>query len=207
MKAIEIKNLTLIGSYDEVENVPLSTIVKDDKSDAVLNGMIIRGYETKFSNTANENGEVYERDCLNDYIENYFVKNKLNIPVDIQHNKDIYHLAGRVLIVEVNSVGFYFVVYVPKTFINYDSLRGLLKEGIIQGFSKYGWATDYEFIYQPNGDYSYMKVNQMSIVNVSLVSTPANALPFEKVQEVKDATKLIVTKDEVLEDPFGDMFP
>lgn len=207
MKAIEIKNLTLIGSYDEVENVPLSTIVKDDKSDAVLNGMIIRGYETKFSNTANENGEVYERDCLNDYIENYFVKNKLNIPVDIQHNQDIYHLAGRVLIVEVNSVGFYFVVYVPKTFINYDSLRGLLKEGIIQGFSKYGWATDYEFIYQPNGDYSYMKVNQMSIVNVSLVSTPANALPFEKVQEVKDATKLIVTKDEVLEDPFGDMFP
>ena len=50
----------------------------------------------------------------------------------------IYTFSGRVLVVESNGVGFYFVVYIPKTYVNYEIVRNNIKEGILQGFSKEG---------------------------------------------------------------------
>ena len=85
---------------------------------------------------ANENGEIYEKDCFDQFINSYFVENKLNIPVDIQHRSDLLSLAGRVIYAEVNSVGLYFVAYIPKTYIYYDVVKNNLKEKILQGFSK-----------------------------------------------------------------------
>lgn len=189
MEAIKIHNAVALGSWEEVDNLPLSTITKNDSDTAKLDGLIIKGYETKFSNT-NENGERYEKECLDEFIQTYFVDNKLNMPVDVQHRSDIDHLCGRVLIVETNSVGFYFVAYVPKTYCKYEELKNLIKEGIIQGFSKEGWATDYDFIYKKDGTFDYMLIKKMRILSVSLVSTPANANAFEKAQEIKNATIL-----------------
>lgn len=189
MEAIKIHNAVALGSWEEVDNLPLSTITKNDSDTAKLDGLIIKGYETKFGNT-NENGERYEKECLDEFIQAYFVDNKLNMPVDVQHRNDIDHLCGRVLIVETNSVGFYFVVYVPKTYCKYEELKNLIKEGIIQGFSKEGWATDYDFMYKKDGAFDYMLIKKMRILSVSLVSTPANANAFEKAQEIKNATIL-----------------
>lgn len=189
MEAIKIHDAVALGEWEEVNKIPLSTITKNDKDTALLDGMIIRGYETKFGNT-NENGERYEKDCLDEFIQRYFVDNKLNMPVDVQHRSDMDHLCGRVLIVETNSVGFYFVAYVPKTYCKYEQLKNLIKEGIIQGFSKEGWATDYDYIYKKDGTFDYCKIKKMDILSVSLVSIPANANAFEKAQEVKNATIL-----------------
>lgn len=184
-----IQNTILLGEYKEVDNLPLESIYKGG-GDEILNGMILKGYETKFNAAKNENGEVFEKDCLNEFIEKYFVKNGLNMPVDIQHRDDIKHLAGRVLVVEVNSVGFYFVVYIPKTYVYYDILKGLIANKIIQGFSKCGWAVDYEYFWKGN-DFDYMLIKKMEILSVSLVASPANGVVFEKAQEVKNATKFV----------------
>lgn len=182
-----INNTILFGDYKEVDNLALDTIVKGDKSGEKLNGLIIKGYETKFKSSKNENGEVFEKDCLNEFIERYFVQNKLNMTVDVLHNS--HDVCGRVLVIEVNSTGFYFVVYVPKTYKHYEYLRDFyLKEGILQGFSKQGWATDYEYKYNSAGSFDYMLIKKMEIVKISLVDSPANGVAFEKVAEIKNAT-------------------
>lgn len=187
MNKIAIQNATLIGDWDEVQGVQASTITKNDSDTDMLDGILVRGYETKFGET-NENGERYANGAIDDFIERYFVAHNLNLPVDIQHMQDLDHLAGRVIYAESNSTGFYFVAYIPSTFKNYAVVRDLLKNGILQGFSKCGWATDYEWRTDENGN-DYMQINKIDIVSVSLVATPANAVPFEKTQEVQNALR------------------
>lgn len=180
---IFITDAVPLGSWEEVDNLPLSDITKNDKDTDKLNGLVIRGYEMKWGGK-NENGEVYEKGAFDDFIKSYFVEGGLNMPVDIQHMQDIDHLAGRVLLIEVNSVGFYFVAYIPRTYTHYEQVKNLIKEGILQGFSKMGWATDYEHMYTAEGYYDYTRITKMEVTSVSLVATPANRLPFEKIGEI-----------------------
>lgn len=175
---IKIQDTTLIGNWEEVQNLPLSAITKKDADTQKLDGLVIRGYETKFSKT-NENGERYEPGCLDDFIQSYFIDNGLNMVVDLQHGYGVDDQVGRVVYLETNTVGFYFVAYIPRTVARYEQVKNLLKEGILQGFSKCGWATDYEWKYTADGDLDYMLVKKMNIVSVSLVTSPANAVAFD----------------------------
>lgn len=186
MKKIKITDTVLLGEWKEVQDLPLSSITKKDTDTATLDGLVIKGYETKFGKT-NENGERYAADCLDKFVKSYFVDNGLNMVVDLQHGWDIDSQVGRVVYLEVNSVGFYFVAYIPRTVARYEQVKNLLKEGILQGFSKCGWATDYEWKYKPDGDLDYFLIKEMAIMSVSLVTNPANPIPFEAVGEtVKD---------------------
>lgn len=171
-----------LGSYEEVDGIPAKNITRIDGDDTPLSGLIIRGYETKFNTERNENGEIFTKDCLDDFVERYYVKKKLNLPLDIQHRNDLLHLAGRVLVLEVNSVGFYFVCYVPRALPEYDRIKTLVQEGILQGLSKFGWATQGHW----DEDKQAFIVERMDILSVSLVCNPANGVAFEKVQEVKN---------------------
>ena len=177
-----IQDATLIGDWQEVTSLPLSTITKRDTDTQLLDGLVIKGYETKFNQT-NENGERYEQGCLDDFIQSYFIDNKLNMVVDVQHGYTIDDQVGRVIYLEANTVGFYFVVYVPRTVARFEQVRNLLAEGILQGFSKCGWATDYEYRFTETGDFDYMLIKKMNILSVSLVTAPANAVTFEAVGE------------------------
>lgn len=179
---IKILDTTLIGSWEEVQDIELSKITKKDTDTQRLNGLIVKGYETKFGQT-NENGERYETGCLDKFIQSYFIDNGLNMVVDVQHSWSVDDQIGRVVYLETNTVGFYFVAYIPKTVARYEQLKNLLEEGILQGFSKCGWATDYEYRYKENGDFDYMLVKEMSILSVSLVTSPANAVTFESMGE------------------------
>lgn len=178
MKKIAIHDTTLIGNWQEVQDVELSSITKRDTDTQRLNGLVIKGYETKFSKT-NENGERYEPGCLDEFIQSYFIDNGLNMVVDLQHGWDIDSQVGRVVYLETNTVGFYFVAYIPRTVARYEQVKNLLAEGILQGFSKSGWASEYEYKYTADGDFDYMLVKKMDIVSVSLVTSPANAVAFE----------------------------
>ena len=178
---IKIQDTTLIGDWNEVTDYELSKITKKDTDTQRLNGIIIKGYETKFSRV-NENGERYEPGCLDAFIQSYFIDNGLNMVVDVQHGYGIDNQVGRVVYLETNTVGFYFVAYIPKTVSRYEQIRNLLAEGILQGFSKCGWATDYDWEYERDGSETFV-VKEMSILSVSLVTSPANAIAFESVGE------------------------
>ena len=186
-----VRDGVLLGDWQEVSGLPLSSVTKKDTDTATLDGLIIKGYETKF-NVTNENGERYAPNCLDNFVQKYFVDHELNMVVDLQHGWDIDNQIGRVVYLEVNTVGFYFVAYVPRTVARYEQVKALLREGILQGFSKMGWATDYEFRYTRDGEFDYVQINEFQLCSVSLVTMPANAIPFEAIGEpIKDGLQFV----------------
>lgn len=201
MEKIKLTNDILIDNYEEVDNYDLERIVPNSGAEK-LNGLIIRAYEMKFGQTANENGEVYSDDAFSDFIKRYFVDKKFNIPVTLMHGRNFEDLVGRVLCCEVNSVGLYFVCYLPKFTARYEQIKLALQEGLLQGLSKEGWATDYDW--KEDGT---MVINQFDLLCVSLVDLPANGINFEKLQEIKNATHFIYKKTGKSEkDSIDDMF-
>lgn len=196
----EIKQLkqdaTLIGSWDEINAQPLSTITKRSEDTEVLDGLVIRGYEQKFADGTNTNGERYSKDAIDKFINDYFVEKKLNMPLDVEHCYGPEWLVGRIIYIESNNVGFYYIGYVPKWHPKYDLVKNMLQEGMLQGFSKFGWATDWEWHYKTDGSFDYELIKEIQIVRMSLVSTPANGVPFEKIQEVQNATRFAHVVDE-----------
>lgn len=181
-KRIKVNDAALIGDWEEVTAVPLAKYTRRDTDTAMLDGIIIKGYETKF-NVTNENGERYAPNCLDKFVQRYFVDNELNMIVDLQHSDRVDDQIGRVIYLEVNTVGFYFVAYIPRTVARYEQVKNMLKERILQGFSKYGWATEWEYHYKENGDFDYVEFTEFALASVSLVTMPANAIPFESVGE------------------------
>lgn len=181
-KSIKISDAALIGSWEEVSGYELRTLTKRSDDVEVLDGLIIKGYETKFGST-NENRERYDVGCFDKFVADYFGKSGLNMVVDVQHSRAIDDQVGRVVYMEVNSVGFYFVAYIPRGVKRYEQVKQLLKDGILQGFSKCGWATEYEYKYKSDGSFDYMLIKEMIIQSVSLVTMPANAIGFEAIGE------------------------
>lgn len=180
----------MLSDYEEVDGIELRTITKNDADTEHLSGIIVKGYEMKY-NKVNENGEKYAPGCVDKFINEYFVANKLNVPLDVMHGTRFEDLIGRVLLIESNSVGFYIVAYIPKTAPRYNEIYAALKEGMLQGFSKFGYSTDYESVYKKDGTFDYLLIKEVAICSVSLVATPANALGFEKVAEIANSTAFV----------------
>ena len=62
----------------------------------------------------------------------------------------------------------------------------LLKEVILKGFSKMGYATNWEYVWnKQTGEFLYELITEFKLLAMSLVSAPANGMQFEKLQEVK----------------------
>ena len=179
-------NAVTIGDWEEVKGIPTSQLTKRDEDTALLDGLIIRGYEMEWDKT-NENYERYAKDAFDKFIKYYFIDRGFNLVVDIEHaGFDPLWLAGRVAYAEINSRGMYYIVYIPRTYVYFDIVRNLLQEGILQGFSKMGYATDWEDVYnKQTGEFMYQLIKEFKLLSMSLVSAPANGMQFEKLQEVK----------------------
>lgn len=179
-----ICNAVTIGDWEEVKGIPTSSLTKRDEDTALLDGLIIRGYEMEWGKI-NENRELYSRDAFDKFLQSYFVDRDFNLVVDIEHaGYDPQWLAGRVVYAEINTRGMYYVVYIPRTYVHFEMVRNLLAEGILQGFSKMGYATDWDYKETPDGDW-YEQIDEFKLLAMSLVSAPANGIAFEKLQEVK----------------------
>lgn len=206
---LPLVDVVKIGKYEEVEDYDLVTITKSEEDkNQKLNGLLIYGYETKFADGTNENGERFSKDALDKFLESYYVKRKLNMPLTCMHGYRREDQIGRVLIIEVNSVGFYFVCYIPKGIDEYDDIKLKIQEGILQGLSKEGWSTKGKMFYTKDGSFDYYLVEEMDILAVSLVTTPANGNPLEKAKEIKNGLQFIKRQDNAPEadDAFGAMF-
>lgn len=197
-----VRDTVLIGSWEDTQEIPTETLRKWTNEPDKLNGLIIKGYEMKWSET-NENRERYDETAFADFIQRYFVDKGLNMPVDINHEGYVNWLAycGRVLYIETNTVGFYFVIYVPRTYEYYDHLVWALENGIIQGFSKEGYVgwDDYDPVYNEDGTFAYDLIHKIRVVTISLVAIPANGLPFEQMRLTTNA--LIFENKNKIENP------
>lgn len=179
-----IRDTVLIGDWQDVQALPLSSITKRADDVELLDGIIVKGYEMKWG-TTNENGERYEQGCFDDFISRYYLANGLNVVMDVQHDERPEWLVGRALYIETNSVGFYIVGYIPRSEQNFDAVKSKLQNGLLQGFSKCGIVEDSEYRYNKDGSFDYELIKKISLLSVSLVATPANGVPFEDVAETR----------------------
>lgn len=180
-----VRDTVLIGSWEDTQKIPTETLRKWTDEPDKLDGLIIKGYEMKWNET-NENRERYDDTAFAEFIQSYFVDKGFNMPVDINHEGyyNWFSYCGRVLYIETNTVGFYFVIYVPRTYPDYNRLVWALQNGIIQGFSKEGYVdwNDYDPVYNEDGTFAYEQIHKIRVVAVSLVATPANGVPFEQMR-------------------------
>ena len=200
-----VRDSVLIGEWKDVQDLPLSSITKRADDVEKLDGLIIKGYEMKWGAT-NENGERYSQGAFDDFIKNYYIKNGLNVVVDVQHDPRPEWLCGRLLYIETNTVGFYLVAYIPRSEQAFEAVKSKLQNGLLQGFSKYGFVDDGHYVFKDNGKVDYFQIDKIRLFAASLVSTPANGVPFEGVGEVKNRLEYVNKTREVEEGAMNKMF-
>lgn len=177
-----VQDEVLLGDWKAVQDIKASEITHRDEDDEILRGLLFKGYEMKWGVT-NTNGEQYEQGAFSKFIQEYFVDKKMNMPVTLEHSWEPRDIVGRVLYIEVNTTGFYFVAYVPETCPNYNLVKWLAEQGLIQGFSKEGWVLNGEWKQNPKDkDDWYYLIKEIMTTRVSLVTTPANGVRFESVK-------------------------
>ena len=200
-----VRDSVLIGEWKDVQDLPLSSITKRADDKEKLDGLVIKGYEMKWGKT-NENGERYAQGAFDDFIKDYYIANGLNVVLDVQHDERPEWLCGRLLYIETNTVGFYLVAYVPRTEQAFDAVKSKLQNGLLQGFSKYGFVDDGHYVFKDNGKVDYFQIDKIRIFSVSLVATPANGVPFEGVGEVKNRLEYVNKTHEVEDGAMNKLF-
>ena len=200
-----VQDSVLIGEWKDVQDLPLSSITKRADDVEKLDGLIIKGYEMKWGKT-NENGERYAQGAFDDFINNYYIKNGLNVVVDVQHDTRPEWLCGRLLYIETNTVGFYLVAYIPRTEQAFEAVKSKLQNGLLQGFSKFGFVDDGHYVFKDNGKVDYFQIDKIRLFAASLVATPANGVPFEGVGEVKNRLEYVNKTHEVEDGAMNKMF-
>lgn len=184
-----IADEVLLGKWEQVSDLKASEITHRDTDTEKLSGLLFYGYEMKWG-ARNTNGEEYQTTAFDKFIKQYFVDKELNMPVTVEHSWDVRDIVGRVLYIEVNSTGFYFVAYVPDTCPNYNLVKWLAEQGLIQGFSKEGYVTDGEWKQDKDGEW-YIDIREIMVSRVSLVCTPANGVKFERVKETRNSVAYV----------------
>ena len=217
-KELQLRKIVADGAllssrdWEDVKTKPLSSITGNPEDTEVVDGIIIKGYETKFADGTNGNGERFMPDCLDKFIQDYYVAKGLNIPLDVQHQDyNPEWICGRIVYVEVDDKGFKYVAYIPRDYFNFDKVKFMLKNQIIQGFSKFGWATKGHWVDDENDEEwgGYFLVEEMTLISMSLVTTPANGIPFEEVGEIANSTRFVnkhKKKDGKVRNGFAAMF-
>lgn len=185
--------IAYFDKWEDITELPQSKITHKAEDEKIkLNGLLIYGYELKFADGTNENGERYDKDAFSKFIQRYYVDKGLNLPVDVEHDWRPEWKVGRVIYFEVNTTGVYCVAYIPREHPQYGYIKLLLKEGIIQGFSKCGWCVDGEWVKDAQEPYGgYWLIKEIELTAMSIVTTPANGVPFEKATETKDALTFV----------------
>ena len=159
-----VKNFTTFRA--PAPEAPPFEVIQD--KEGVETGIRLKGALTTFEKV-NENGQTWTRTAYDDGIAGYFAENNLSVPLDLMHQRDLMHLAGRVEVLRKTGEGVELEAFVPKGVYFYNLIKTLLSNGILQGFSNYGYVTRGEV-----DDDEVLHVEAFQLVSASLVDVPAD---------------------------------
>lgn len=171
-KPIVVKNYAAIIPAENGERK--YKVVND--GNGVEIGIEVKGMLTKFGET-NVNGMLFDKSSYDKCVSEYFEKNDLNIPVDIQHVRDAQHLAGVARKFVKKQGGIEITAFIPKGVYFYNLIKVLLDNGVLQGFSNYGYLTDWDWeeTVDANGKRGEtLTVKEFQLISASLVDVPAD---------------------------------
>lgn len=191
-KKIPVQNYASFIPADDGQR-KYKIITADDGSEK---GIEVKGYLTKFGET-NFNGFNFDKKSYDQCINEYFEKNDLNIPIDLMHSRDALHLAGICNKFQKKNDGVEITAFIPKGIYFYNLIKILIDNGILQGFSNYGFISDYDFDRASDS----LIVKSFQLISISLVDVPADTFgKFETQNTIFEGFKdepLPETKNEL----------
>ena len=136
----------------------------------------------------NLNGYVYHSGCYDNFCKNYYQANNKNIPLDIFHNTwTLENLAGKVTEFMANKNEVRIVAEVSKYAVHFNSICGLIEDGILQGFSDMSYVLKHNIDNKTN----LLHVYECAISSVTLTPNPA---VVKSQLEAMNATKFYFGK-------------
>ena len=133
-------------------------------------GFEVRGKLTQFG-VRNENGLSFSHESYDHFVDEYYGKNKLNVPLNIKHKDDDFqHVAGKVVSMTKTEDGVEMVAYVPRWVYAYNWIKQAVTDGVLQGFSNAGAVIDAE--YDEKSD--TLNIKDFALMHVALVEIPAD---------------------------------
>lgn len=142
-------------------------IILDDAGNE--KGIEVKGYLTKFGQE-NFNGQNFDRKSYDACISDYFDKNQLNIPVDLMHVRDMFHLAGVCNKFQKKSDGIEITVLLAKGVYFYNLIKTAIENGILQGFSNLGYIVNWDYDRATDS----IIVKEFQLISISLVDVPSD---------------------------------
>lgn len=143
-------------------------IVRDDAGTET--GFRVRGVLTTFD-VRNENGGVFTKQSYDKFVDEYFIKNSLNVPLCINHDDyDPRCLCGIVESMTKTESGVEIVGLVFKSAYYYNMLKDQIERGLYQGFSNAGGIMDAYW----DGENDSLIIKEFALLHASIVTTPAD---------------------------------
>jgi len=160
---LPIQNFTALRT--ETPQGRAYTLRKNEAGEEV--GFTLSGLLTRFD-SVNGNDQQWQSTSYDEGITNYFEKNNLFVPLDLQHERDIRSLAGRLELLEKTEEGILIQAFVPRGVYYYNLIKTLLDNHILQGFSNYGYVT------RGHITDDVLHVEAFQLISASLVDVPAD---------------------------------
>ena len=91
----------------------------------VREGLMLDGYFKRW-NSINENGESYAKDSYDKFINHYFVRNKLNVPINLMHGSGFGDLAGKIVNMKKDSHGIFIQALISRNAVHSITCKGLM---------------------------------------------------------------------------------
>lgn len=132
-------------------------------------GIRVRGLLTAF-NIRNANGMNFAAESYDKFVDDYFVRNSLNVPAYLDHIEDTEHRIGKVESMTKTDDGVEVVVYIPRGMYYYGLAKTQLDNGILQAFSNSGYATEAEY----DKETDTLNIKEFALSHVALVPLPGD---------------------------------
>lgn len=132
-------------------------------------GIRVRGLLTAF-NIRNANGMNFAAESYDKFVDDYFVRNSLNVPAYLDHIEDTEHRIGKVESMTKTDDGVEVVVYIPRGMYYYGLAKIQLDNGILQAFSNSGYATEAEY----DKETDTLNIKEFALSHVALVPLPGD---------------------------------
>lgn len=163
MKKIKVQNY---ASFSPIENGEKKYKIITSQDGQEL-GIEVKGTVTSFLDE-NFNEMKFDKKAYDKCISEYFEKNDLNIPIDLMHVRDGFHLLGVCTNFKKTNSGVEIVTFIPKGVYFYGLVKTLIDNGVLQGFSNMGFITNYSF------EQDILIVEEFQLISISLVDVPAD---------------------------------
>lgn len=152
-------------------------------ADSPSEGGLLVDARLKVWGRANLNNEIFDKNAYDDFLNQYYRKNDLNMPLTLQHGGRVEDIVGKIVSIDKDDEGLVVKAQVLEGLPMSEATKTLIANGVLQGMSDEGWSDDFEI-----SDKGEFLIHRATILAVSLVATPAEAIA--KVRTVNNSINM-----------------